>query len=113
MGYQVNLLHYQEKWDNRQQESVPPRSGCGCMVRQRTEGPRAIGHAGHSPSPQESSMTNRIGNKDVAQQRNKAEKARTRRFNLEMEAVKQAVAKARYRNEVKGRVSAAQAAQAF
>lgn len=58
-------------------------------------------------------MTNRIGNKDVAQQRSKAEKARIKRSNKEMEAVKQATAKAKYRNEVKGRISAAQAAQAF
>eukprot|EP01034_Spumella_vulgaris_P025340 gene25340-31785_t len=58
-------------------------------------------------------MTNRIGNKDVAQQRSKEEKARIKRANIEMEAVKKAAAKARYRNEVKGRISAAQAAQAF
>ncbi|WP_377704451.1 hypothetical protein [Pseudoduganella sp. UC29_71] len=58
-------------------------------------------------------MTNRIGNKDVAQQRNKAEKARIKRTNREMEAVKQAAARAKYRNEVKGRISAAQAAQTF
>ena len=58
-------------------------------------------------------MTNRIGNKDVAQQRSKEEKARIKRSNIEMEALKKAVAKAKYRNEVKGRVSAAQAAQAF
>ncbi|WP_200953953.1 hypothetical protein [Massilia sp. Root351] len=58
-------------------------------------------------------MTNRIGNKDVAQQRSKEEKARIKRSNIEMEAVKKAAAKAKYRNEVKGRISAAQAAQAF
>jgi hypothetical protein len=58
-------------------------------------------------------MTNRIGNKDVAQQRSKEEKARIKRANIEMEAAKKAAAKARYRNEVKGRISAAQAAQAF
>ena len=58
-------------------------------------------------------MTNRIGNKDVAQQRSKEEKARIKRSNLEMEAAKRATAKAKYRNEVKGRISAAQAAQAF
>ncbi|WP_200955693.1 hypothetical protein [Massilia sp. Root418] len=58
-------------------------------------------------------MTNRIGNKDVAQQRSKEEKARIKRSNIEMEAVKKAAARAKYRNEVKGRISAAQAAQAF
>lgn len=58
-------------------------------------------------------MTNRIGNKDVAQQRSKEEKARIKRTNIEMEALKKAAAKAKYRNEVKGRISAAQAAQAF
>lgn len=58
-------------------------------------------------------MTNRIGNKDVAQQRSKTEKARIKRSNIEAEAVKRAAAKAKYRNEVKGRISAAQAAQAF
>lgn len=58
-------------------------------------------------------MTKRIGNKDVAQQRSKEEKARIKRSNIEMEAVKKAAAKAKYRNEVKGRISAAQAAQAF
>ncbi|CAN7264985.1 hypothetical protein LJR289_001135 [Pseudoduganella sp. LjRoot289] len=58
-------------------------------------------------------MTNRIGNKDVAQQRSKEEKARIKRANKEMEAAKQAIARTKYRNEVKGRISAAQAAQAF
>lgn len=54
-------------------------------------------------------MTKRIGNKDEAQHRNQAEKARTRQFNLAMEAEKRALARAKYRNEVKGR-GAAQAA---
>ena len=58
-------------------------------------------------------MTNRIGNKDVAQHRNKDEKRRIKAENIAREAVKKAVAKAKYRNEVKGRISAAQAAQAF
>lgn len=47
-------------------------------------------------------MTHRIGNKDVAQLRGKAEKARTRAFNKAMEAEKQAIARAKYRNQVKG-----------
>lgn len=58
-------------------------------------------------------MTNRIGNKDVAQQRSKAEKLRIKKDNIAREAIKKAVAKAKYRNEVKGRISAAQAAQVF
>jgi hypothetical protein len=47
-------------------------------------------------------MTHRIGNKDVAQLRGKAEKKRTRAFNKAMEAEKQAIARAKYRNEIKG-----------
>lgn len=58
-------------------------------------------------------MTNRIGNKDVAQQRSKADKKIMKQENIAREAVKKATAKAKYRNEVKGRISAAQAAQAF
>ena len=58
-------------------------------------------------------MTNRIGNKDVAQQRSKEEKRRIKVDNIAREAIKKAAAKAKYRNEVKGRISAAQAAQAF
>lgn len=58
-------------------------------------------------------MTNSIGNKHVAQQRSKAERQRIKQSNIEAEAVKKAVAKAKYRNEVKGHISAAQAAQAF
>ena len=58
-------------------------------------------------------MTNRIGNKDVAQQRSKEEKRSIKADNIAREAIKKATAKAKYRNEVKGRISAAQAAQAF
>lgn len=47
-------------------------------------------------------MTNRIGNKDVAQQRSKSEKARIKAQNIASEAVKMAEAKARYRNAVRG-----------
>lgn len=50
----------------------------------------------------ENMMTHRIGNKDVAQMRGKEEKKRTRAFNKAMEAEKQAIARAKYRNEVKG-----------
>jgi hypothetical protein len=52
-------------------------------------------------------MTKRIGNKDEAQLRGKAEKKDTRRTNLEREAVKKAVAKAAYRNQVKNQPSPA------
>jgi len=58
-------------------------------------------------------MTNSIGNKHVAQQRSKAERKRIKESNIVMEAGKKALAKAKYRNEVKGRISAAQAAQAY
>jgi hypothetical protein len=58
-------------------------------------------------------MTNRIGNKDVAQQRSKEEKRRVKADNIAREAVKKEAARAKYRNEVKGRISAAQAAQVF
>ncbi|NML61963.1 hypothetical protein HHL21_12920 [Massilia sp. RP-1-19] len=46
-------------------------------------------------------MTNRIGNKDEAQQRSKQEKLETKRTNLAREAVKKASASAKYRNQVK------------
>ena len=58
-------------------------------------------------------MTNRIGNKHFAQQRSKAERQRIKQSNIVMEAAKQALAKAKYRNEVRGRISAAQATLAF
>ncbi len=47
-------------------------------------------------------MTKRIGNKDVAQQRSKSEKARMKAHNIASEAVRKAEARARYRNAVKG-----------
>ena len=47
-------------------------------------------------------MTHRIGNKDVAQQRSKADKKAEKKTNIEMEAVKKEVARAKYRNAVKG-----------
>lgn len=46
-------------------------------------------------------MTKRIGNKDEAQQRSKEEKKATKRTNLAREAIKQAVARTRYHNQVK------------
>jgi NRPS condensation-like uncharacterized protein len=54
------------------------------------------------PFIKETSMSNRIGNKDVAQQRSKSEKAHIKAHNIAREAVKKAEAKAKYRNAVKG-----------
>ena len=50
-------------------------------------------------------MTKRIGNKDQAQLRGKAEKKDIKRTNLAREAIKQAIAKSTYRNQVKNRPS--------
>lgn len=47
-------------------------------------------------------MTNRIGNKDVAQQRSKADKKAEKKTNIAKEAIKNDIAKAKYRNAVKG-----------
>jgi hypothetical protein len=47
-------------------------------------------------------MTKRIGNKHEAQHRGKDERLDIRRTNIEREAVKQAAARAKYRNQVKG-----------
>jgi hypothetical protein len=47
-------------------------------------------------------MTNRIGNKDVAQQRSKADKKEEKKANVVREAVKKVNAAAKYRNAVKG-----------
>jgi hypothetical protein len=46
-------------------------------------------------------MTKRIGNKDEAQHRGKAEKKDIKRTNKAREMVKQAIAKAKYRNAVR------------
>jgi hypothetical protein len=46
-------------------------------------------------------MTKRIGNKDEAQHRGYKEKQAIKRMNIEREAVKQAIAKSKYRNQVK------------
>lgn len=48
-------------------------------------------------------MTARIGNKDQAQHRSKQEKRETKRANVVREQAKQAAARAKYRNQVKGR----------
>jgi hypothetical protein len=47
-------------------------------------------------------MTKRIGNKHEAQHRGKDERLDIRRANIEREAVRQATARAKYRNQVKG-----------
>lgn len=47
-------------------------------------------------------MGKRIGNKDEAQLRGKEEKKQIKATNIAREAVKKEVAKAKYRNEVKG-----------
>lgn len=46
-------------------------------------------------------MTKRIGNKDEAQLRGKEEKKDIKRSNIAREAIKKAIAKAKYRNQVK------------
>jgi hypothetical protein len=47
-------------------------------------------------------MTKRIGNKHEAQHRGREERLDIRRTNIAREAVKQAAARAKYRNQVKG-----------
>ena len=47
-------------------------------------------------------MTNRIGNKDVAQQRSKEDKRIIKLANIAREAVKKAAARDKYQNAVKG-----------
>ena len=56
-------------------------------------------------------MTKRIGNKDEAQHRGKAEKKAIKSMNIAREAVKQALAKAKYHKQVRNQpASRAQAA---
>ncbi len=50
-------------------------------------------------------MTKRIGNKDEAQLRGKEEKKDIKRTNLAREAVKKAIARSTYRNQVKNQPS--------
>ena len=47
-------------------------------------------------------MTKKIGSKHVAQHRGKKERAEIHTTNVAREAVKQAIARARYRNQQKG-----------
>lgn len=48
-------------------------------------------------------MTRKIGSKHEAQHRGKKERQEIRRTNIAREAVKMAEARAKYRNQVKGR----------
>lgn len=48
-------------------------------------------------------MTRKIGSKHEAQHRGKKERQEIRRTNIVREAVKMAEARAKYRNQVKGR----------
>jgi hypothetical protein len=57
-------------------------------------------------------MTARIGNKDQAQHRGKKEKLAIKRANKVREVARQAVARAKYRNQVKGQPQASLAASA-
>ena len=55
-------------------------------------------------------MTAKIGSKHVAQHRGKKERQEIRKTNIAREAVKQAEARAKYRNQVKGQAPLAQSA---
>jgi len=47
-------------------------------------------------------MTAKIGNKNIAQHRGKKERQEIRKTNIAREAVRQAEARAKYRNQTKG-----------
>jgi hypothetical protein len=47
-------------------------------------------------------MTAKIGNKNIAQHRGKKERKEIHKTNVAREAVRQAEARAKYRNQVKG-----------
>ncbi|MBD8531157.1 MULTISPECIES: hypothetical protein [unclassified Massilia] len=55
-------------------------------------------------------MTKRIGNKHEAQHRGREERLDIRRTNIAREAVKQATARAKYRNQVRNQPAIAAAA---
>jgi len=57
-------------------------------------------------------MTSKIGSKHVAQHRGIKERQEIKRTNLAREAIRQAEARAKYRNEAKGQRARAQAASA-
>ena len=70
---------------------------------------RPIGHPARWPydkhdinKQEEPAMTNRIGNKNVAQLRGKQERKEIKEANRAREATKRAEARAKYRNAVKG-----------
>jgi len=54
-------------------------------------------------------MTNRVGNKNQAQLRGKKERKEVKQANREREAERQATARAKYRNAVKGQPQTATA----
>ena len=54
-------------------------------------------------------MTNRVGNKNQAQQRGKQERKDVKEANREREAAKQATARAKFRNAVTGQPQTATA----
>jgi hypothetical protein len=54
-------------------------------------------------------MTNRVGNKNEAQLRGKQERKDIKQANREREATRQATARAKYRNAVKGQPQTASA----
>jgi hypothetical protein len=57
-------------------------------------------------------MTAKIGNKHVAQHRGKKERQEIRKTNIAREAVRQAEARAKYRNQAKGQRNQAPVAAA-
>jgi len=54
-------------------------------------------------------MTSKIGNKHIAQHRGKKERLEIKRTNVAREAVRQAEARAKYRNQPKGQAQREQA----
>jgi len=54
-------------------------------------------------------MTSKIGNKHIAQHRGKKERAEIKRTNIAREAVRQAAARAKYRNQAKGQAARVEA----
>jgi len=57
-------------------------------------------------------MTSKIGSKHIAQHRGKKERLEIKRTNIAREAVRQAEARAKYRNQPKGQAQRAQAQSA-
>jgi hypothetical protein len=65
---------------------------------------------GTNVTQQENSMTQKIGSKHVAQHRGIKERQEIYKTNVAREAVKRAVANAKYRNAVKGQPASTDAA---